>query len=149
MKLYKRYTYLNLLFISFALVTQNNFINTVAFINSCAVFTSFHSVLLFDIHAFDKIRLPYTQNEWRVVNFFAHIMPVIVTGYLNMEPLLGIQASACSTIAHVAWAKLVHNGFVMNSEYIYMPDMQWRYLWTIALATHVSVGVVLHLFVKA
>lgn len=140
MKFYRQYTYVNLLFSSGAALLNNPFISAIAFINSCAVCVSFHSVLLFDIHAFDKIRLPYTRCQWQVVNFVAHILPVILTGCLQFSPSLGLCASACSLSMHLAWAKIVHDGFVMNSEYIYMPDSQWMKIWTFAAGTHVLTG---------
>lgn len=62
MKLFTQYTHLNLFFVIIAIILGNTFMSTIAFINSCAICSSFHSVLIFDVDAFDKIRYPYTKN---------------------------------------------------------------------------------------
>lgn len=142
---YKQYTKCNLLFIAVLLWFNVPFLNTIAFINCVAIFTSLHSSLLFDRDAFVKLAKPDTFSVFMFRNIIGHILPIFVVpcvmqlDYSHNAVIAGI----CSAGLHLLWMSVVHGSFCLDNAYCHMEEEMWVNMWIVAIFTHLSTGALL------
>jgi hypothetical protein len=137
---YKQYTSYNLTLLLLSFIVQHPYLNAVVFTNSMAICISFHSSLLFDRTAFQ--RLIQASNgtsslQWHIMNGIGHIAPVWMTYFRPMVISNNILTpGTVSCLFHLTWAFVRHRGLILNDSYISLPAMIWYALWCIAISTH-------------
>ena len=122
------YTRMNVVYIAtlciIDIVNPSNVImpllNTVAFINSVAICTSFNSAYMFDSSVFERFasKCKVTMPQFHVINMITHVLPVIICATKPLIPYYGVQASMISCFIHCIWPLLTYRTIYLNDIYI-------------------------------
>ena len=122
--------------------------------NFAGVFASFHVSILLDHTSFRRMAefSGWSLGGFHVRNFAAHIFPILIlTAWFASAPRYFIRnlgdfkyftgiSTACF---HLLWAFTVAG--TLNLSHIYIPFVpnHWHVMWGAAVATHVTVGMIL------
>ena len=110
-----------------------------AFINSCAIFTSFHAAMIVEPLAYRKL-LRWNNVDPMVFwigDFVVHGLPLGFYFYLK-EPMR-IDQGLSTLCLHLTWAFASYGSIFLDNAYIKASRNVWISLWLVTAATHLGV----------
>ena len=110
-----------------------------AFINSCAIFTSFHAALVIEPTAYADLL------EWNGVtpsvfwagDFVVHGLPLLL--YFRLDDTMTYKHGLITAGVHLAWAYVFYGSIFLDNAYVRSTPSVWISLWLISLSTHLGV----------
>jgi len=153
----KTYTKLSLIMMLYGFVEELLFphyrspIIPALFVYSVALSASFHSSILFDNSAFNRMAVfcGWSINGFHVRNILVHILPSFILyawmkrdkqGYVNAIESIGPAIGLITSSIHLFWAIYTTGGLNLSEVYIKFEPIVWTYMWIVAVMVHIFIG---------
>lgn len=141
------YTRFNLVALLIARIFNMKWAMPLLFANSFAIFTSFHTGLLLDKTAYQRLLIwtEFTDVKFHTYNFIVHILPAIYTfmeSRYNQDAIkpwtiMIFNPGLISMLIHFGWAIFYVGSFDLSHVYIPMDPNDWRVMWSVAAVSHI------------